>query len=262
MAVIALLSDFGYQDWYVGAVKGAICGIAGRVDIVDITHGVPMGDIRAGAYALLSSYRSFPKGTIFVAVVDPGVGSSRLGLIARAGDYVFVGPDNGLLAPCLALDKHPSVRRLTNPNYQRSRISPVFHGRDIFAPAAAHMARGASLNSFGAEVKKWVSGPFVPARTLADRITGTICYIDHFGNALSSILLKEALAVCGKHPVVRVRGRRLPLKFYYDEVARGKPLAVGGSAGYIEVAVNDGSAARKLGLRVGTTVSVTRTTKR
>jgi len=262
VTTIALLTDFGTRDWYVAAMTGAILSVAGRADIIDISHSIPMGDIRAGAYALLASHRSFPRGTVFVAVVDPGVGSSRLALIARCGDSVLIGPDNGLLAPCLALEPRPVVRQISNPGYQRSGVSAVFHGRDVFAPAAAHMVRGVPFPSFGPLVVTWVTGPCAPAQYGRERAAGAVCYIDHLGNALTNIQTMAAQEACGKQMEVRTAGRCPPIVSYYEEVPRGKPLAVTGSSGYVEIAVNGGSACRRLGLRPGSVVTVTRTKKR
>lgn len=257
MGTIALLTDFGLQDWYVGVMKGVIRGIAPAADIVDLTHGLPMGDITAGACALSASYTYFPAGTIFVVVVDPGVGSSRRALIASTSRYTFVGPDNGVLAPVLAAEQDVAVHTLTNPAFQVHPVSETFHGRDVFAPAAAHFHGGAALEKFGEPASDYV-GDTIPQPTVSrSQIHGEVVYIDHFGNAMTNIHQDTLSRIPGRTAVVTVEQRaKVSLKQHYAQVARGEVLALIGSSGYVELSVNGGSAADVLGLKRGSPLTL------
>jgi len=256
MSIIALLTDFGTRDWYVASMKGVIADIAPHATIIDISHDIPMGDTAAAAFTLLISHPTYPRGTIFVAVVDPGVGSDRRGLIGCANGYVFVGPDNGVLAPCLDADSRVEVRCLANPSYQRPQVSPTFHGRDIFAPAAANMARGGTLSAFGPAVTSWAPSP-VPRPSVEGAVLhGAVAYVDRFGNAITNVPLALARQRAGTELEVEAGGLKLPLLSFYQQVHSGEPVALEGSCGYIEVSINGGSAAEKLGLAVGTPVVV------
>src|SRR6266550_5045972 len=186
-SVFALLTDFGLCDNYVGVLKGVIINITPQAYLIDITHNIPPQDIAAGAWVLGTSYRYFPPGTIYVCVVDPGVGSVRRPIAVCAGDWFFVGPDNGLLSYVLATQTIYEAVLLSNPAYHLPQVSKTFQGRDIFAPVAAHLARGITLRDFGA--------PLDPsslrlldlkyASRQEGRIEGHIVYIDHFGNLIT-----------------------------------------------------------------------------
>ncbi|HUK81543.1 MAG TPA: SAM-dependent chlorinase/fluorinase, partial [Verrucomicrobiae bacterium] len=187
MPIIALTTDFGSSDWFVGSMKGVILGINPQVTIVDLTHEIPAGDIRAGAFALAASYKCFPRLTVHCAVVDPGVGSERAPIAVKSADYFFVGPDNGVLSYALAQEKVREVRRLDNDEYFRKPVSHTFHGRDIFAPAAAHLSNGVPMNSLGSEVNEFVRVAWPQVNIDGGVTHGQVIYIDRFGNCITNI---------------------------------------------------------------------------
>jgi S-adenosyl-L-methionine hydrolase (adenosine-forming) len=256
MPIIALITDFGTRDWYVASMKGALLGIAPQATVVDITHEIAPGDVRSAAYVLLSTFRDFPQGAIFVGVVDPGVGSDRRGIAARCGGYLFVGPDNGILSRCLGARENAEVRSLTNPAFQRHPASQSFHGRDIFAPAAAHLAVGVPLESFGPLVTDCVMLDAPAPRAVDGEIRGEVVYIDRFGNAITNIPLSRCGGGEADRRVVIVKGQECPVADHYDAVPRAAALGVAGSSGYLEVSVNGGSAAEVLKLTAGDPVSL------
>ena len=257
MRVITLTTDFGAQDWFVGTMKGVILRINPKVPVIDITHELPASDIRAGAFALMASYRFFPKGTVHMAVVDPGVGSKRRAIAVQTANYFFVGPDNGVLSFALANEKIKSVRRLENERYFLKPLSHTFHGRDIFAPVAAHLSRGLDPRKLGAVETNFVRLPWPEPAVIRNSITGEVIYVDRFGNAITNISNQQLARVKGAH--VFIRGKRVcAVKPFYQSVAVGKAVAVTGSSGFLEIAINGGSAARLLGLEVRNSVSVQR----
>ncbi len=253
--VITLTTDFGLQDPFVGIMKGVLLGRCPRARIVDLTHAVPPGDVRAGAFVLLSAYRFFPRGTVHVAVVDPGVGSDRAALAARTSDAYFVGPDNGLLSWALAGAADVEVRRLEKPRLWLQPVSATFHGRDLFAPVAAHLAGGGGLTDVGPRVETWVRLPWPEPRPIRSGWRGEVVYVDRFGNAITN--LPATLALEPSPPAhLRLPGRRrVFLGAFYRAVPPGQPVVVPGSSGLLEIAVNAGNAAKTLGLRVGTQVT-------
>jgi len=253
--IITLTTDFGTQDWFVGTMKGVILGIAPRAAIVDITHEIPAGDIRAGAFALAAGYRFFPKGTVHVAVVDPGVGGARKAIAVQTANYLFVGPDNGVLSWALAKEKIRAIRALENEAYFLKPTSQTFHGRDIFAPVAAHLSRGVPIQKIGPAMKDFVRLAWPEPRVRRDGFEGEVVYIDHFGNAITNLegrlLPRSARAACEIHG----RRRRLcPLRTFYQAVAPKTPVALVGSSGFLEIVINGGSAEKALGVRIGTRV--------
>lgn len=261
MKPITLTTDFGLSDWFVGAMKGVIAGIAPHARVVDLTHGVAPGDISGGAFALAAAYRCFPRGTIHVAVVDPGVGSARPAIAVRTDQYFYVGPDNGVLSLAVARETIREIRRLENPRFFLPEVSRTFHGRDIFAPVAAHLSRAAGRvwRQLGPVVRDFQRLPWPECRNRADGFDGEVFYVDRFGNGITN-LAAEAVAEMARDGVeITVGGRRIgPLVECYAAVPAGQPLAVVGSSGFLEIAVNGGSAAARLGLRRGTRVSIRR----
>jgi S-adenosylmethionine hydrolase len=257
--VIALLTDFGTRDHYAGTMKGVALGICPDATLVDISHEVAAHDVLGGALELAAAYRYFPAGTIFLVVVDPGVGSTRRGIAAEAGDYRFVAPDNGLLTA--VLDEHPPKRvvELTERKYARPTVSRTFEGRDRFAPAAAWLAKGIDLaalgRSAGAIQRLDIPHPLVGA----DRIDGQVLRVDRFGNLITNIDRKtfEKLAGglldirIGSHPVSRVVST-------YADASPGEVCALFGSTDHLEVAANGANAAAALDLRRGASVHVAR----
>jgi hypothetical protein len=243
--VIALLTDFGLRDHYVGTMKGAILSVCPEASLVDVLHEVPPQDVAAGALALDAAYRYFPAGTVFVAVVDPGVGSERRPVVVGAGRWLFVGPDNGLFT--FVLEAHPSarVRLLANPLFHALPQSAVFHGRDLFGPAAAHLARGLPFEEAGPAVADAVRLPAARPRRSGDGWEGRVLVADRFGNLVTNLLEADLRALAG-HDLGRLRvrlgGQALPLVRTYSDVAPGEPCALVGSSGRLEIAVNRGRA--------------------
>ena len=283
MSCIALLTDFGTEDWFVGTMKGVIAAIAPKAHVIDLCHDIPPGDIRAGAFALLASYRYFPRGTIFVAVIDPGVGGPREALLAEAHGCQFIGPDNGVLSYALAGGppgtggarhsasslKPPAlegpshrIRVIENPVYRLPDAGATFHGRDVFAPAAAHLSLGKTAGSFGKRKDDFTGLAFPVPYKLRSTVSGEIVHIDRFGNAITNLTPRDleglpgAVAKGSKGVVIKAKGKAFPLAGFYAEAAPGKPLSVAGSCGFLELSINGGNAARKFGLKRGDSVKV------
>ena len=261
--VIALLTDFGNRDHYAGTMKGVALGICPDVTLVDITHDLPPHDVLTGALELAACYRYFPSGTIFLVVVDPGVGSSRRGLAVEAGEYRFVAPDNGVLT--VVLDEIPAKRvvELTERRYARPTVSRTFEGRDRFAPAAAWLARGIDLSAFGRPAGA-IRRLDLPKPQVADEaIVGEVVRVDRFGNLITNIDRKTfdrfasahdggPLAIqVGLHQVGRVVST-------YADAGAGEVCALFGSSEHLEVAANGSNAALLLQLGRGAVVRVDR----
>jgi S-adenosylmethionine hydrolase len=243
--VIALLTDFGTRDHYVGAMKGAILSVAPAAALVDLCHEVPAHDVAAGALMLDAAYRFFPAGTVFVAVVDPGVGSERRPIAVAAGRWLFVGPDNGLFTLVLEAHAEARVRVLANPVFQALPQSAVFHGRDLFGPAAAHLARGLSFDETGPLAGEAVRLEWPRPRRTRDAWEGEVLLADRFGNLVTNLLEADLLALAGgdlSRLEVRHGGRALPFVKTYSDVPAGEPCALVGSSGRLEIAVNRGRA--------------------
>jgi S-adenosylmethionine hydrolase len=243
--VISLLTDFGTADYFVGAVKGAILCINPAAVIVDITHEIPPQDVAAGAFTLLAAYKTFPARTIHVAVVDPGVGSTRRPIIVSTNEQFFVGPDNGLFT--YIYDREPShqIFHITAERYFRPEPSTTFHGRDIFAPVAAALSNGVAVEEFGAEINDAV-------RLSALESPLRIIHIDHFGNCVTNITRDRSPSE------IVVKGRTISeFREFYGEGVRESLFAIWGSAGFLEISVNGGSAAKILGAKCGDEVGFT-----
>jgi S-adenosyl-L-methionine hydrolase (adenosine-forming) len=253
--LITLTTDFGTRDWFVGTMKGVILSIAPRAAIVDITHELAAGDIRGGAFALAAGCRYFPKGTVHVAVVDPGVGSGRNAIAVQTADCFFVAPDNGVLSFALAREKIKSIRRLANEKYFLRPVSRTFHGRDVFAPVAAHLCRGIAIRQLGPAQKKIVTLARLEPQPRGDRIEGEVVFIDRFGNAITNLENSGLHASSGGEFFTGQR-RLCSVKLSYQSVPVGKAVAVPGSSGFLEIAVNGGSAAKRFGLKIGGRVSL------
>jgi S-adenosylmethionine hydrolase len=240
--VISLLTDFGTADYFVGAVKGAILSVNPAAVIVDITHEIPPQDVAAGAFTLLAAYKTFPARTIHVAVVDPGVGSRRRPIIVSANEQFFVGPDNGLFTYIYDREPSPRIFHVTAERYFRSEVSTTFHGRDIFAPVAAALSNGVAAEEFGAEINDAVRLPSLetPLR---------IIHIDRFGNCVTNITRADKGLI--------VNGRTISeFRQFYGDGDDESLFAIRGSAGFIEISVNGGSAAKVLGVQRGDEVVV------
>jgi S-adenosylmethionine hydrolase len=264
--LITLLTDFGTSDYFVSAVKGVILNSNPRARIVDITHDILPQDVEAAAFTLLAAYSSFAAGTIHVAVVDPGVGSSRRPILIQTSDRFFVGPDNGIFSyVCeqqLKLGAPPQIFHLTNQQYFRHPVSATFNGRDVFAPVAAALSRGVEPIELGSHVTDMVRLPSLQPEISRDgRIKARILHIDHFGNCVTNITQEELSAeMIARGAKLRVRGKQIKsFRSYFAEQTgrRDKVFAVWGSAGFLEIAASNDSAARLLKGRRGDPVIVT-----
>lgn len=246
--IVTLLTDFGTADGYVGEMKGVLLSSAPGVTLVDVSHELPAHDVEPARLALARYWRRYPPGSVHLVVVDPGVGSSRACLAVEAQGRYLVGPDNGVLSPALLIGDARAVAIPTPAG-----ASATFHGRDVFAPAAAHLATGGSLESLGEPMAAPVVRRTPEARRLEDGgIAGEVIAVDRFGNAITNLMtLRPARWV-------EVAGVRLPLVRTYAEVGVGEPAALVGSSGLVEIAVREGSASAALGLDRGTTVVLRR----
>ena len=255
MSIITLTTDFGAADWFVGTMKGVILSLQPGAQIVDITHEMPAGDIRAGAFALAASYKFFPKRTVHVAVIDSGVGSQRKAIAVQTPNYYFVGPDNGVLSLALAEERIKAVHQITNEQLFLRPVSNTFHGRDIFAPIAAKLSNGLATRKVGPTLKEFVKLRWPEPQRTANSIRGEIVYIDRFGNAITNIRNAQLGSGLEGFCEISAKAKRLcALKQFYQAVPCGNPVAVPGSSGFLELAVNGGSAAKKFKLRVGQAV--------
>jgi S-adenosylmethionine hydrolase len=272
--LIALITDFGSRDAYAGILKGVIAQIAPGVTVIDITHAIPSGDVYRAAFELWRSVPYFPKKTVFLVVVDPGVGTGRRAIAFEFESRLFVGPDNG----CFTFLLHGAVPdqaiELTESSYHLKSVSHTFHGRDIFAPAAAHLARGVALEKFGQPIDDIFSITLPLLEEDGENcVKGEILHADHFGNLITSIgilqfqdegvLLAPWLPSCPSTslPSTDVQlllpnQRALPLQRTFKDVLKGEALAYIGSAGLVEIAINQGNASEVLGLEPGQEISI------
>ena len=250
--VITLLTDFGTADPYVGMMKGVIAGICPSANVVDITHEVPPQDIRTGAFFLERSVRYFPPGTIHVAVVDPGVGTSRKALAIRAEGHVFVGPDNGLLSAGL---RRVDAVTLTRRSYFRDSVSHTFHGRDIFAPVAAHLAAGVRFEDLGPAMRRIVKLSSLRPRRTRRGLRGNVASVDRFGNLITNFDLDAWSSL--RRPSIRVGSfATTKLAPSYGASRRGELAVILGGYGLLEIAAREASAAKILGLGSGALVEL------
>ena len=250
------MTDFGYRDHYVAAMKGVILSICPEAVIVDVSHGIPKFDVRAAAYVLRGAYRYFPHGSIHVVVVDPGVGTGRRAIAVKCRRYTFIGPDNGVLMLAALEDGVEEVRLIENEELMLPRISTTFHGRDVFAPVAAHLARGVPLHLVGRIVSNYHIPSFARPLVKERKVECEVLYVDDFGNVVTNVdehLLKRLGIGAGSRVVVRSEGRTLHLELLpsYGYAGEGDLLLLVNSEGFLEIAVNRGSAAERLGLRPG-----------
>lgn len=251
MRVVTITTDFGLQDWFVGVMKGVLLQSAPEAQLVDITHLIPQGDVRAAAFVLRNLFGAFPEGTIHLAVVDPGVGGPRLPIAIQTDPPAYlVGPDNGVFSYFLALCRRWEARRIENPQILRSKVGTTFHGRDIFAPAAAWLASGQPFEQIGPSVPRLQLFSWPEPHVEGPRAFGQIVYLDRFGNGITNL----------PHSIWRRPPRwaflpnqaiRIPVRRSYSEVEVGQPVCVPGSTGFWEIAVRDGNAAEEFHLQIG-----------
>lgn len=252
--IITLLTDFGTRDAYVAAMKGVILGINPRAVLVDLTHQVPPQDITTGAFLLAEAAPYFPPGTIHLAVVDPGVGTSRRALGAFARGQYWLGPDNGLFHLVFSQTEAITLVSLENPGYFRQPVSSTFQGRDVFAPVAAHLSLGVPLEAFGPRIREPIPLPWPVPYFSANMVQGEIVYVDGFGNLVSNLTGAQLLAWLGDSLFTLCLGslQLEGLSRTYGDKAPGEFLALVGSHGYLEVALAQGNAARRLKAGKGT----------
>jgi S-adenosylmethionine hydrolase len=258
--VIAFLTDFGTKDHYAGTVTGVVLGICPEAACVDITHEIPPHDVMAGALELAAAYKYFPSGTVFVVVVDPGVGSARRPIGAEAGDYRFVAPDNGILT--LVFKEMPPRRvvELTEPQYSRPTVSKTFEARDRFGPAAAWLARGIELCAFGRTLNDWQTLD-VPEPIITDgQMVAEVVRVDRFGNLVTNVDRRTFDRFVNAERIEIVAGAATvgQVVTTYADADPGASCALFGSSENLEIAVNGGSAAERLALGRGATITISK----
>lgn len=252
--MITLLTDFGLQDGYVGVMKGVIANINPELSVVDLTHQIPPQDITAARFVLLNTYPYFPSDTVYVAVVDPGVGSKRKGIAIKFPGGFLVGADNGIFSGILSIAPAIKGVELTNPKYWLTdNPSKTFHGRDIFAPVGAHLASGVALEEVGNEISvdSLVQLSLPDVVETENSIMGCVQYIDGFGNLITNIPESK---LNNKSGMVEIKQQQIPYSQTYSDVTEGELLALVGSHGWLEIAVNCDSAKDKLKIAVGDSV--------
>ena len=256
--IVTLTTDFGLKDPSVGAMKGAMLSAAPGMTIVDITHLVSPGNILEGAFILLEACRYFPRGTVHAGVVDPGVGGERKPILVETEDYLFVGPDNGMLSLVARTLGMKRAIELTEKRFFLPEVSSTFHGRDIFGPVAAHLATGAAPDAFGRELGRIRALDIPRPAAEEDGVSGEVIYVDSFGNLITNIRKEEIDLLGGVAGCeVFINGTALRgVRKTYGMAATGAALALMGSSGYLEVAVNSGSATSALKAGVGEKVKV------
>jgi hypothetical protein len=252
-----LTTDFGTSDHFVAAMKGVIYTICPEATVVDLTHDLRPFDVAEAAFTFGEAWRWFPKGTVHVAVVDPGVGSSRRPLLVEAAGQYFFGPDNGLLTSALSVEK-VKVREVTARRYWLFDVSGTFHGRDVFAPSAAHLAAGARASTFGKLVNDALRLRMdAPVQTSKRAWQGTILKVDRFGNVITNFSLREFPWVATNRFVFNLGFAQVSaLASHYEACEYGELYAVAGSSGFIEIVMREASAAKQLGVVAGTPVEL------
>ncbi len=248
--VISLTTDFGLTDPYVASMKGVILSINPAAKIIDISHHIEAGSIAQAAIIIREAYPFFPEGTIHVAVVDPGVGGKRRPILVKIKKHVFVGPDNGLFWPIIETHAHVDIFQLTESRYFLDNISHTFHGRDIFAPVAAHLSCGVAPRKMGPMISDPVKLEYPGPKLTGDVLSGQVIRVDQFGNLLTNIRREDLARFSGTgKPIIRL-GKLIieGVRKTYGEVSAGEPLALIGSSGYLEIAVNQGRASDVSGL--------------
>lgn len=255
--ILTLTTDFGTADHYVGAMKGVILGICPQAQIVDISHEVGAYEIMEGAYTIAQAYTCFPKKTVHVVVVDPGVGSARRPILMEAAGQYFVAPDNGVLAMIYAREKH-KIRLISKDRYFRKPVSSTFHGRDIFSPVAAHLASGIAPARMGSLIDDYLRPGFQRAeRTGKHTWVGQILKIDRFGNMVTSFHVDEFPNLEQRAFSLMLGGQEIGVMArHYAEAPAGELVAIVGSGGYLEISLNQGSAAQRTGCQTGAAVEL------
>jgi S-adenosylmethionine hydrolase len=256
--ILTLTTDFGLSDHYVGAMKGVILGICPGAQIVDITHGITPYEITEGAYTIAQAYRTFPKKTTHVVVVDPGVGTARRPILVEAAGQYFIGPDNGVLSMIYGREKH-KVRLVANDRYFRKPVSQTFHGRDVFAPVAAHLAAGVLPSRMGKTIEDYLRPAFQKPVQVGKRMwNGQVLKADRFGNLVTNYHVEEFPGLERRQFAFGVGPQQVGvLARNYAETSPGEVFAIVGSSGYYEISVREASAARATGCGIGSPVELT-----
>jgi S-adenosylmethionine hydrolase len=254
-SMITLTTDFGTKDGYVGAVKGVIKSINPDAKLVDITHEIEPFDILGAAFTLKNYYAYYPKGTVNLVVVDPGVGSDRQPLLIKSEDFFFVGPDNGIFTFVYDRERLKEIIQVSNKKYFLADLSTTFHARDIFAPVAAYLSLGVDVNEFGSPAKQCSKLLLPQPKVTEQKITGEVMHIDRFGNLITNI---EADLLHKKRiTTIRVGNKQINrISQSYFDILVGKVGALVGSSGFLEIAVNQGSAQSNLKAKIGTSVEI------
>lgn len=260
--IVTLTTDFGLNDHFVGTIKGVILNIVPDAEIVDICHTVQAFDILNGALALAHAYPYFPAGTVHLVVVDPGVGSARRPIVASSEEFNFVAPDNGVLSLMYAREERLSVRHIMSDHYFLQPLSNTFHGRDIFAPVAAYLAKGVNLEKFGPEITDFVRFNAPKPKTVdPNTLRGVVLRVDRFGNLITNFTAQDLPALFQEQPApfkLSIAKKEISsLRTNYAEAAPGEVFAIIGSMGYLEIAANRGAAAQLLGAAKGAEVLIT-----
>lgn len=259
MSTIALLTDFGQKDWYVASMKGCILRLAPAAICIDITHEVQPGDVRAAAFILAQCFHDFPEETVFLCVVDPGVGTERSAVAIRLGRSCLVGPDNGIFSYLLEREKDRDLEiyKIGNDTYFNKQPSHTFHGRDIFAPVSAHLVNGIAISALGPRLEKIKRLNWPQVNYQKEEAKGEILFIDHYGNAITNISQMQLEA---KFPsselILTVDSNIISLVKTFGDVAEGEPLAYYGSGGFVEIALNGASAAEEFNLQIEQKVKI------
>jgi len=262
-AIVTLLSDFGLKDPYVAEMKAVILSKCSEAKIVDISHEIDKFNIRMGAFILGSATPYFPKGAVHVAVVDPGVGTKRRPIIVGTKHSHFVGPDNGLLMLAALKEGLRHVYTVENRKYMLSKVSRTFHGRDIFAIVAAYLARGVEVSEFGQKIKDYVVPDFAKPRLKEDVVFGEVLHVDGFGNVITNIsseIIKKLAVRENEFVKIEMGGKAAALKLCsaYGDVSLSSALAIVGGHDFLEVSVNQGSAAKRFKVKSGDSIRVRR----
>ncbi|MDQ3061765.1 MAG: SAM-dependent chlorinase/fluorinase [Acidobacteriota bacterium] len=245
---IALLTDFGTKDYFVGAMKGAILSINERTSIIDITHEIPPQDVLFANFILRACYKDFPIKTIFVAVVDPEVGSKRKAILVETEKFSFIAPDNGLLSFVFDKEVNYRARELTNKKFFAAEVSRTFHGRDVFARVAAHLSKGINPNEFGAEIKDFIHIKTARPRKISEReIEADVIHIDHFGNLITNLKQTDL----PENFTLKINGKIInKLQSFFAEAERSELFMILGSAGFLEIAAFQDSAEKLLNAQI------------
>lgn len=252
------MTDFGYKDGFVGTMKGVVLSINPKAGLVDLTHTISPHNTLEASIVLRTSYNFFPKDTIFLVVIDPGVGSSRRSILVETEKYFFIGPDNGVLSFALENEKIKKIVELTNKKYFLQDISNTFHGRDIFAPVAAQLSKGVPVNKFGEFTKEYKKFTILSPRIHRHGISGKVIYSDHFGNLVTNISGGLVQKLSLRKMAIKIKDYKIDkLSINYADSTPGQVLAIVGSNDCLEIAVNQGNASQIMKAKEGTEIEIT-----